>query len=483
LILQAEKNNTRSFTGQSLYIFAAKFFPALAFTIVGIFASKTLSTGAYGQFQNFWIQLFTLSAIATIGFPIFILTYSASKALAILRQINRRGKWIYSVFSLSLLLVFYGLQSTNLDQSVWIAPLVLGSFIVLVFCDALLLVFKSYKGLISSNALFAVMFCGIHISQLQHNYSLVLQYVLLLCLARITFSLWLIRRCIQALSTNHPEELAHEEWQQTKKLWWHLGINDTINVLFRWIDKFLLSFLLLKEVFAIYSNATNEIAFLPIIFSAVSSAAIQHWAVHHQQQANAQHKIPLLHYSAQILASIIFPLFFFLMLFRVSFLSTVFGPTYVSGISIFVCAQLVLPLRAYPFSALLQSMHRGDIINKGALIDFMIACVLMYPMYLLLGLPGIALSFVISTYWQAIYYLRHTARLLGLSIASLIPMQSLLQKWIIYGCIFTLAYTISHYFIKSVSMQFIFGISCFVVVSVGSLWIEWKKGQQTGLKA
>lgn len=483
MILQAEKNNSQSFAGQSLYIFAAKFFPALTFTIVGIFASKTLATAAYGQFQNFWIQLFTLSAIATIGFPIFILTYPAAKALAILRQIQPKAKWMYSVFVLSILLGFYGLQSNNLQQSVWIAPLVLGSFIVLVFCDALLLVFKSYKGLISSNGLFAVLFCSIHINQLQQDYALVLQYILVLCLARIAFSIWLIRRSIRALSTINTERLVLEEWQKTKALWWHLGINDTINVLFRWIDKFLLSFLLIKELFAVYSNATNEIAFLPIVFSAVSSAAVQHWALHHQQQADAKSRIPILHYSATLLASIVFPLFFFLLLFRVSFLSTVFGPAYVSGISIFVCAQLVLPLRAYPFSAILQSMHRGDIINKGAFIDFIIACVLMYPLYLILGLPGIALSFVISTYWQAIYYLRHTARLLGVSIASLIPIQSLLQKWIIYGCVFTLAYSISHYCIKSVSVQFAFGLSSFVLISALSLWIEWNKGQQTEQKA
>jgi O-antigen/teichoic acid export membrane protein len=483
LILQTEKNNTKSFAGQSLYIFAAKFFPALAFTIVGILASNTLATAAYGQFQNFWIQLFTLSAIATIGFPIFILTYPAAKAIAILRQITPRSKGLYCLFTLLMLAGFYVLQNYNLQQCVWIAPLVLASFMSIVFCDALLLVFKSFKGLISINFLFAVGFCFIHISLIHYNYSLVLQYILLLCIARIAASLWLIKRCVKQINETSKIAIAHEEWIQTKRLWLHLGVNDTISVLFRWIDKFLLSFLLIKEVFAIYTNATNEIAFLPIIFSAISSAAVQHWAVHHQQQAEAKQRIPILHYSAKILAAIIFPLFFFLILFRVSFISTVFGPTYLSGLSIFICAQLVLPLRAYPFSAILQSLHRGDIINKGAWIDFIIACVLMYPLFLLCGLPGIALSFVISTYWQAIFYLRQTARILKVSIASLIPIQSLLQKWIIYGCIFTLAYSISHNCIKSVSIQFVFGLSSFILISALSLWIEWNKGQQTEQKA
>jgi O-antigen/teichoic acid export membrane protein len=102
----------------------------------------------------------------------------------------------------------------------------------------------------------------------------------------------------------------------------------------------------------------------------------------------------------------------------------VFAHRYDAAVPLFVVASLVVPLRAYNFTALLQHKGQGRIITRGALLDLGLALGLIYPLYRGLGLAGVALAFVISTYWQAGYYLGHTARLLGVLWVSLLPWRA-----------------------------------------------------------
>ncbi|MES2478463.1 MAG: hypothetical protein V4561_05225 [Bacteroidota bacterium] len=477
--MQKQNHPSKSFTGNSLYIFAAKFFPALAFSVVWMVVSKKIDTTQYGVYQKFWTQLFVFYAIATIGFPVFILTYAPAKAVTIIRQLNRKFFGYYLIFSGILAGIFALFQEQNQAGSGILSFVLCLAFIAVVLADSLMLVFKSFKALISINFIYAILFCIIHFQIIQQGYDFqkILSGLLILCLVRLAVCIFFIRKTYSD-SLNTLEEIPEKEWKKIKSLWIQLGINDIITVLFRWADKFILSFIIAKELFAVYFNGTTEIPFLPILFSAVSSAAVQHWA--NNRLANESHsKIPLLHYSSRILSSIMFPLFFFFVLFRIEFLSVVFSPDYISAAWIFVCTQLVLPVRAYPFTALLQSEHRGDIINKGAVIDFILACILMYPLYLLMGLPGVALSFVISTYWQAAYYLIQTSKIIKLPIAALIPGGTLIRKFLLYGTIMFIAFTLIKIVFNSTWSIFISGAITLLTLTFVSLWYDWNKSNKT----
>ncbi|MFA6151964.1 MAG: hypothetical protein WC716_11630 [Chitinophagaceae bacterium] len=474
--MRQENNNPKSsFAGNSLYLFAAKFFPALAIFITTLFFSHKLDAEEYGQYQNFWIQLFFLSAIATIGFPVFALTYSGTKLIAIIRRITTNQLLLFSGFSLLLSVIFGSFQYYSNNTN----PIICAAFFMLFACvvisDSFLIVFKSYRKLISVNIVYSLLFIGLHYWKISNDipFTDFLKTLIILLFLRLVVNTVLIKRHASGVH-NLIEEIAESEWLRIKKLWIQLGLNDVTQVLFRWIDKFILSFILAKELFGVYTNATIEIAFLPLIFSAVSSAAVQHWA-HYQSTKTLQNQISILHYSSRILSSIVFPLFFFLLFFREEFLITVFSEKYISGVWIFVCAQLVLPVRAYPFTALLQSHHRGDIINKGSVIDFILACILMYPLYLLLGLPGVALSFVISTYWQAGYYLVHASRLLNTPIGNLLPVRILLRKFLLFAAITGLSYFAFTQIFSSTTGIFWAGMISLFSVGGISLLYEWNK--------
>jgi peptidoglycan biosynthesis protein MviN/MurJ (putative lipid II flippase) len=106
------------------------------------------------------------------------------------------------------------------------------------------------------------------------------------------------------------------------------------------------------------------------------------------------------------------------------------------AVPIFLMSILVLPLRAYKFTTILQHKHLGRIINIGAVMDIAIALGLAYPLYLKMGLAGIALSFVISTYIQSAFYLYHTAKALNVSVIKLMPLVNWIVKFIVFGIVF-----------------------------------------------
>lgn len=474
--MRNKSNHSIDFRKNALLLFAAKFFPALSVFLIWMFYSKHLSMNAYGHFQAFWIQIITVSGIALLGFPVFILTYPPERLNEILKHIfHKRKILVLSVLMVSALLT--GCLQSFYNQ---VNGLNAGVFFLLYICvqasDALLTAYRSFRWVIGLNIAYAVCFWMAHWLVYRGEYHIEsLIYALnLLAGIKLLFSLF----CIQAVFQRYEKQsIPLENATSTERLWWQLGLHDSIQMAFRWIDKFLLSFLLSKELYAVYVNATLEIAFLPLIFTAVSSAAIQHWAQHHRQQT--QEKITVLHYSSAILSSVVFPLFFFLMFFGKAFLVTLFSEKYLSGISIFLCAQLVLPVRAFPFMALLQNLHRGDLINKGAIIDFILACILMYPLYYCLGLPGIALSFVISTYWQAAYYLKHSARILGKNIRELLPVSILLRKFIGTGIMLGITYLMSSRLQLEWTAQFWTGILATGSIAITGLYKQWRQGAAT----
>jgi hypothetical protein len=65
-------------------------------------------------------------------------------------------------------------------------------------------------------------------------------------------------------------------------------------------------------------------------------------------------------------------------------------------------------------------------------IDFTVAMLLLYPLYKWLGLAGIALSFVVSTYVQVFYYLFYSAKFLRVPVLGLLPLRNWIFKAIAF---------------------------------------------------
>lgn len=204
----------------------------------------------------------------------------------------------------------------------------------------------------------------------------------------------------------------------------YLGLNEVLNLLFKWLDKWIILILLTSSEFAVYFNGAYEIPVFGLMLSAVGNILLVDLA---KNENNNPDKFKQLNHSATILlGSIVLPCFIFFLLFHAEFLTVLFSTKYTDSIPFFLITIFLLPVRCIYPTAALQVNNKSNIILKGAILDVVIAIILMFALYPIFKAKGIAAAFVISTYLQAIYYVWQTSKLYNIGILHTIPFKKLL---------------------------------------------------------
>lgn len=420
----------KSLFGNSFRIFLIRFFNTMAGMIVMIWLSHHLPATLYGVYQNFWVQLTLLSSIAGLGLGLLIFTYPPEVLRQLLRQLRLKHYMLYAA-----ILVIAGLSFTFLQQREGITAASLLYFLFFIFyavtilLEALVIVIRRHKLLLVTGAIYAILFVGAGWVTWSMGFRL---ERFLLCLLPFT-----VLRCLTLLLPlrhfmREASDTGKEQPFRSKEvlsLWRHLGFYDLFSVTIQWIDKFAVSLLATSSVAAVYFNGSYNIPFIPIALSAVGNATLMQL----NYARTADDKAKLMRQAGRMLSCVAYPVFFLLLIYSREFITIVFSDKYETSVPIFICSLLILPVRAYSNTTILQNLHRGRIINIGVLIDFLVALALAGPLYYFMGLPGIALSFVISTYIQVSFYLYYSARLLKVPVSSLIPIKNWLFKGLFFG--------------------------------------------------
>jgi O-antigen/teichoic acid export membrane protein len=462
---------TNSFSGNALLIFLIRFFPSLANALVVIYFSQQLSIDDYGNYQNFWVRLAVLNTVACLGFQAFIVTYTPTFIVSVLRQLRVKYYYAFGVWLTIISGVFAYLQYKSTGMSFYVPFSFLIIYSLSVIAESLLISFKDYKWLLGVNKVYTLLFLLLHMALVDGSFSMEQLFLSLLVLGvcRLLIFIYLLRKRINASETEEHDKVL---LLGARSLWMHIGVYDISQMLFRWIDKFAITFLFAEQVSAIYFNGSIDIPFLPLLLGAAGSAALIQMAGQKEKNDTA-YTINLVHHSSRLLSAIVFPAFFFLLFYRYELFSVLLSEKYIAAVPIFLVSIMALPLRAYSFTTVLQNRHKGAIINTGAITDLLIACALMYPLYLLMGLPGVALSFVISSYLQAGYYLYHTAKVLGVNIIQLVPLGNWLWKLIVFALLFiAFHYLCSLYFTAQIVL--FSGMLLAAIACAAGLWLEYR---------
>lgn len=455
------KANSNSFVGNSALIFLYRIFPTLANFLVIFYFSHHLDTTTNGMYQNFWVRLYFISAFAGLGIQAFLVTYTPQIVAGLIRQL-KAAHYVWLLLWLCICAVLFSFMQTGGFS--WLPFSFLFVYVLSAITEGVLMVFRNMYTLILVNASFAFSFCWFHYSYVQEGFTLDTLLLYLLLLGAIRLIIYLV---VFLVDVRKQSVATLPDMGSVRALWIHMGLYDMMQMVFTWIDKFAVSWILSASMSAIYVNGSRDVPFLPILMGAVGSAALMQLSADKTEEA----PVTVMNKSGRVLSAIVFPLFFFLVFFRYELYTVFFSDKYTESVPIFLLAVLVLPLRAYNFTVVLQNRHKGRIINTGAILDLVIACVLMYPLYLLLGLPGVAFSFVVSTYLQAAYYLYHSSRLLGVNWTKLLP----LQNWFIKLIVFALLFIGIHYLLTSLftmRIVLICGALIALLVTAISLLIE-----------
>lgn len=413
-------------------IFLIKVFPLAATLLAGILFSRSLPTSINGIYQKAWVVQAILLGVGCIGLPTFLLTHPLSKILRWTQRLKGRHVVFFSLWLLALGFV-YALM-LGLHQAIF-RPWVMVSFLVV---QALIIVGEGYMviagrhaALVTGSVIYAVGFIVAHLAVLHGDLALEQLFAVLLMIAAVRLVIVGVsavqdyrRRRAGITGGNLPRAVRHQ--------WAEVGLYDLSQILFRWLDKLIVGFAVAPALFAIYNNGTIDIPFIPLLVSAAGSGLMVQ--MHAGQVSNAE-RLGLINYSGKAFARIVFPIFFFLLVFRYELFEVVFTNKYRESVPLFAISVMVLPLRAYSFTAVLQHLGKIRIVNIGAVLDLTIALVLFYPLYLLFGLKGVAFAFLICTYMQVIYYLWHTAKALDCGFFDLIPWKAWLAMLILFGSI------------------------------------------------
>jgi len=227
------------------------------------------------------------------------------------------------------------------------------------------------------------------------------------------------------------------------------------------MDKYIISLFLSAELSAIYFNGSVDIPFLSVILGAAGSASLIQMA--YNKEDEDKHAVQLANYSSRLLSSVVFPLYFFFLFFSKELFIVLLSSKYLPSVPVFTMSILTIPLYAYHLTSILQNRHKGATINKGAILDLVLALALMYPLYKLIGLPGVALSCVVSSYVQACYYLIETSGLLKVKVSKLIPLNNWSIKLIVFSTVFIAIHYLLGLFFPYQKVLFL-GIAAVIII-------------------
>jgi O-antigen/teichoic acid export membrane protein len=473
--MPSPKAGSNSLIGNSFFIFISRFFPSLATLLVVIWYSKRLPEATYGHYQQFWIHGYVLYPVACLGIHVLLTTYSKDFVATIARRLSAAQYGLYVAWVTLLSLLFATLQY-RFNGVGFLMPFVFFfAFAASFILEACLVVYRRFGVLVSTNVLYAVAYCVIHWYVWVNGFTLKNVFTGVMVITLVRFVIYLV--VATRLLRNTEDTGLQVAMPAVRNLWFHLGVYDVLQILFSWIDKFAVSLVLTAQMSAVYFNGAQNIPFLPLLLTAAGSAVLMQLATN--KEGSAGDTVTLMNQSGRLLSCVVFPLFFFLLVFRTELIDALLSARYSAAIPIFAVSVLALPVRAYSFTTVLQRHHRGDIINMGAAADLVLACALMYPLYLWLGLPGVALSFVITTYLQALYYLYHSARILNVSMIGMVPLTNWLVKFILFAAVLiTIHYTAAWYNAPKFSL-FLGSLGMLLLVAV-SLSLEIRTQKRHG---
>lgn len=467
--LSQKAGNNNTLYGNSLLIFLVRFFPSLATLVVVIIFSRNISETQYGDYQNFWVHLYLLSSLATMGIPAFLLTYSPAFVKQLIFTLKAKHYILMLGWVIALAAVFVGTRHYTSATDWYIPFWFFLLYTVNAITESILIVYRKYGFLLWVNLAYTIVFLWLHYGVLTGIFSIdnLFYYLLLPLLLKLLITWPKLNSCLKA---TQAEDVKHYTIAEIRSLWMHIGIYDVLQRVFTWMDKFAISLLFGAGVSAIYFNGTFDIPFLPLLLGAVSGAALMQMSGFANKDDNTG-AISVVNQTARILSAVVFPLFFFLFLFRDELFTVLLTNKYAAAIPIFAVTVCIVPLRAYNFTSVLQNRHKGNIINTGAVMDIVLAVALMYPLYQMFELTGIAMSFVISSYVQGGYYLYHTARILDIPVLKLIPARNWFVKLIVFSILFiAIHYILSLQFPQTIVL--ILGSLAMAVIVLVTLAIE-----------
>jgi O-antigen/teichoic acid export membrane protein len=386
----------------------------LQFATIILFANK-LTQEQYGNYQHIWIVINLFCTLIPFGFTALLLSTNTA---SLLQWINKKKKIIIAICTITTttlaIYLFFGMSSFTLNEQVFLFLFILFQIAALIG-EAILIKQAKEKTIFWINTIYFIAYFLLH-------YFIVMQYYNIATLLLGLIIITIVKTFFLFIQKNKNEFTFTEE-NNIPKEWIYLGTNDVLNVIVKWLDKWIILLFWPTASFASYFNGTYEIPIFLLLLGAVGSVSIVE--ISKLKLDNAIAIVAIFKKPILVLATIALPSFAFLFFNASNLFSYLFSNKYNASVPIFIITLLIIPARVVYSTSVLQVFDKSKIIVQGVLLDLVLAIIFMASLYPIIGLKGLALAFVLSTYIQVYYYLWHTSKLLRQSVSSLVPFFSL----------------------------------------------------------
>jgi O-antigen/teichoic acid export membrane protein len=395
-----------------------------------------------------------INIIGSFGVSALLLSTPLPNFIGFAKAHKKEVIAFYVLLFSAIVLFFYFFEQNLAPATKWLLIILFAARNVASIGEVLLI--KKHKEvlLFVVNAGYALLFFASHyyftVVPFQMHLLLVLLITLTLLKAAVLL-LWPVT--YPAESTGNKKGLISN--------WFFFGLNDLFGVTAKWIDKLFLVYLLTPAQFAVFFNGSIEIPLFALLISVVGHVLLVEIAPKLHQKAEV---VALFRSSFFLLASVIFPLFFFFFCFSHDLFSELFNNKYNNAVSIFKVSVLIIPLRITNYTALLQCYGKGKTIIIGSVLDLAISLLLMFLFFPHLGTIGIALAVVLGTYIQSLYYLWHSAKVVGTSLLDLVPFGPLAFRFLINGIPFMVIEPLLHAYAGTTRLLVAFFVAALLVL-------------------
>ncbi len=203
-----------------------------------------------------------------------------------------------------------------------------------------------------------------------------------------------------------------------------VALTSAIDLVSRWLDKFVVSVFFGSETLGIFSIGAMEIPFLSVIVASVYSVATPLLSgFHHRGEA-----VPfasLVRQTISFSARIIWPVAIYLFVFADHLVPLVVGREYLAAVAPFRVYLTVLPIRLALYGAIVLAMGRSRTVFWCAYAALAVNAALSVFLASTIGMIGPAVATVASTYVHVAVLLVIIVRELNIPLAEIVPFHFL----------------------------------------------------------
>jgi O-antigen/teichoic acid export membrane protein len=427
---------------RSIFLMSNSFLKLITQIAIIILFAKQLSVYDYGIFQSVWMYVNIISVITLFGLPSLLLSNNLSNVKNWIKANKKRCFFYILVISLSPIAYLFFIDNIikNEVKVLLVILIILQNISTLIETEAI----KKEKEILlfTSNLFFNLFYFTIHIYILYNNYKLenLLLSIIILVFTKTFLQKIILSKSVFTPSITNNNNIANQ--------WFFIGITDVVGIIFKWIDKWAVLLFISLQEFSTYFNGSYEIPIYGLMVSAVGNVMLTEIS----KNIDKQNALKVFNNSVYILSKIVLPSFCFLLFFYKEIFHFIFSNKYETALPIFFITLFIIPLRITSFTAILQVYNKAHIILKGAVIDLLLAISLMAILYPFLKLTGIALACVISTYFQAFYYLWHSSKTIQQPIKTFINYIDFFKTLFFSIITMGICYYLSNRFFESITL-------------------------------